>query len=126
MEEPNQNQAILPMTVPRFKSDIPRHLTEGLSETEQWLYEQISIQGQQNKWLIEQAVRADLKQRRTDRDLGLLEGRIQVFEGLKTVLGAKWSIVMVLVTLVVVPAAMALLGAWAYAYFEKIMLAKGT
>lgn len=113
------------MEVPEFKSDIPKHLTGSLSKSEQWLYEQVSIQGQQNKWLIERTLQADVEQRVTAEKVSSLKKRIQVIENLKAILTAKGSVVLFLVGTLLFPIALALLSAWAYAFFEKWMNAKG-
>ena len=48
MDAPNPNYVPPPV----FEAKVPGHLLAGKSDSEKWIYNQISIQGQQNDWLI--------------------------------------------------------------------------
>lgn len=114
-EDTPTTEAELP--VPAFEPDIPKHLIADLSAKEQWFYERVSIQEQQNKWIIDRCVKAD-------RKLKDLQRRVAGIETLKTILTAKWSIVALLLSAFVFPIALALVGAWGYAFFEKLLSVK--
>lgn len=107
------------LQVPRFQSEIPEHLIASLSLKEKWQYEQISIQGKQNQWLIQRSVKADKRQNETDEKITTLDTRVKVFEELKTIMTAKWSLVGGLFIIILIPAALAVFGAWIIHWFEK-------
>lgn len=91
------------LQVPNFKSEIPEHLLGSLSPKEKWQYEQISIQGKQNAWLIERSVKADRRQNDTEKKVEQLDARLQVFENLRTRLTHKWSLVIGAIMLIGIP-----------------------
>lgn len=111
--------------MPEFKSKIPAHLLSGLPETERWLYDQVSIQGQQNEWIIRRSIKSDIRQDETAAEVAASRERIEALEQLRRIMTAKWSVVIFIFSAFAGPIALAAFGAWMYAFFEKWMNAKG-
>lgn len=106
-------------TPPKFKPNIPPHLLNTMSDTDRYLMEAASIHGQQNEWLMQRAVNADLRHARADARMDKIEARIAPFEELKVVLTAKWSVIAMLFSAIAIPVALAIFGAYISAWLNK-------
>lgn len=96
------------LEVPKFKPAIPDELMaqwHTLTPVEQCLLKQQSIQEQQNHWMMKRLIAGDRRFSSIDEDLVALKR-------LKEILTAKWSVVAFLVTAVMGPIILLLLGAW--------------
>lgn len=71
---------------PEFKSSIPPHLVNKLSEHEKWLCEAISIIQAQNEWLIEAALESNRIHIESDI-------RIQEVQDWKAMFSSKWTVI---------------------------------
>lgn len=70
---------------PDFKSTIPPHLVNKLTEQEKYLVETLSRMESQNEWLI----RAVIEQNRSANETDL---RVQEIQDWKAVISSKWAI----------------------------------
>src|SRR4051812_19391275 len=75
-----------PWFAPDFKSAIPPHLVNKLSEQEKYLVETLSRMESQNAWLIDSML--DQNRAAIETDV-----RVQVVEDWKSVISGKWAIV---------------------------------
>lgn len=105
--------------IPEFRPNIPSHLLHGKTKSECWIYEQLSVQGQQNHWLIERAVKTDERHKAADKRMEDIESRLIPFEKKWVVLTAKWSIIALLFSALVIPIGLAVFGAWVSSLFSK-------
>ncbi len=97
---------------PDFKPEIPEHLIADMSESQKWIYGQISIQSQQNHWLIARSIRSDQRQIETERQVTDLKTTVTALDELRKSLGAKWSVVAVIASLFLVPLAVSIAAEW--------------
>jgi hypothetical protein len=107
------------MTKPEFKPDVPEPLLHGATQRDRWMYEQQSIQRQQNDWIIdrmavgerrfeeERQARVEIMSKQDEMDK-----RLKVIELLKDRLSAKWAVLAFVAASIVGPIAMAIFGAW--------------
>lgn len=112
LQNQDVQQELEELKVPEFEPNIPEYLLQGRSKPEIWMAEQISIQGQQNSWLIRRAQKQDLRTRETIRELASLDGRVALLEAVKQNLTAKWSLLAGLLLVVVVPVAVSVCSSW--------------
>jgi hypothetical protein len=89
----NMNTDTTNMEVPKFESKVPEHLLRGKTDAEMWMYHEMSIQSQQNEWLMYRAVKIDKRQDATERRLQAVEERQTDLQDFRRVLTAKWSVV---------------------------------
>jgi hypothetical protein len=105
--------------IPKFEPQIPNHLIEGLSKTDQWLCQCMSVQKQQNEWLIERAIKTDQRHREADKRMQELDARLKPFENRWVVLTAKWSIVAIIVGGLAVPVMLVWFASWLNHFYTK-------
>ena len=71
---------------PEFKSTIPPHLVNKLSDQEQWIIESLSRMESVHEWLV----RAALDGNRADIETDL---RVQEVEDWKSMVSSKWAVI---------------------------------
>ena len=96
---------------PQFHSEVPDFLLKNCTPAERWQCEQQSIASQQNEWLITQALSADQRQFK-------LEKQMLALETLRLVVSSKWSLVVWLFIAILVPVALVIIGSGLTAWFE--------
>jgi hypothetical protein len=87
---------------PEFKSAIPLHLVNKLSEQEQYLVGTLSRMEAQNEWLI----RAVLESNRSIIETDL---RVQDVQDWKSMISSKWAVIVVFILMCIPVALKALL-----------------
>jgi fatty acid-binding protein DegV len=111
----------------RFTSDVPEHLLHGKSESEMWIYNQLSIARQQNEAIMD---RLDQGEHRFDEhgkaietvktSVGKVQQRVEVFEKIRDRLTAKWSVVVFILGALLSPIVVACIGGLFIRFWEKI------
>src|SRR5208337_619399 len=71
---------------PEFKSSIPPHLVNKLSEQEKWIIESLSRMESVHEWLV----KAVLDGNRADIEADL---RVQELEDWKSMISSKWAVI---------------------------------
>lgn len=74
------------MEKPEFKSTIPPHLVNKLSEQEKWIIESLSKMEAVYEWLVKTAI--DGNKAEIDTDI-----RVQELEDWKSMVSSKWALV---------------------------------
>src|SRR3954471_15987668 len=97
---------------PEHKPQVPAPLMRGLSPQERYVYEQLSIANQDNKWLMEKVIEAGKRDAEADVRIMAIEKRVGIIEDLRKIISAKWSIIVVIIVGVVNPILFGILGAW--------------
>ena len=115
------------MEMPQFKPDVPRPLLITASEADRWMYEQQSIQRQQNNFIIEQLQQgqdrfAHMDKQRTqiELDVKAVQDALRPITEFKARLTAKWTVVVFLLSAILGPVALAVFGAACTRWFEKL------
>lgn len=83
-----------------------------LPESERWLYEQVSIQGQYSKWLVDRSVAADAVQDDLQRKVADIQSQVDALQLLRVILGAKWKVIVWLASALAVPVLITIIGAY--------------
>jgi hypothetical protein len=106
-------------TKPVFKPQIPKHLLSDLSEKDRWMYGEITIQRQQNEWIIEQLQSGDDRFQAIENRQDKTESKVQTLEKFKSTLTAKWTVATAIFLSLIFPIVIAFLGAAFMWWFEK-------
>jgi hypothetical protein len=85
-EKPERIARYAPLTKPEFKSTIPPHLVNKLSDSERWIVESLSRVEAVHEW----AVKAILDGNRADIETDL---RVQSVEDWKAAISSKWAVI---------------------------------
>lgn len=118
--------------IPKFHPDVPKPLLVKASDEQRWMYEQQSIQRQQNEWLIHRLLEGDERFDEADRgrlalkqelaqvkqEIAEVKRRLGVIELLKERISAKWAMALAIGGLVW-SVVLAFLGALFMRWFDK-------
>lgn len=104
---------------PVFKPQIPGDLLENLSKRDRYLYEQLSIQHQQNEWIIDRLQVGESRFKELESKQVETDSKVAGLEKFKTVLTAKWTVGVALFSMIAFPIVLAFLGAAFVRWFER-------
>ena len=116
---------------PQFTPDVPEPLLTSLPNTpegraQRWMFEQQSIQRQQNDAIMERLERGDVKFQQWESAQTALaqrvrasEERIDGYDALKQRLTGKWTVLAAICSCFLGPVALAWVGAWFYHFWEN-------
>jgi hypothetical protein len=106
---------------PKFKSTIPEHLLNGLSQAEKFLYEQQSVQTQKLDWIVDRTIDADTKRQELEvsiktcqESVSAVGTRVAFFEELWGRIKHRKALIAGFFTILAIPAFIA----WFTAYCE--------
>lgn len=85
-EKPEPTSRYQKLEKPEFKSTIPTHLVNKLSDQEKWMMESLSRMESVYEWLV----KAALDGNKADIDTDL---RMQQLEDWKSVISSKWAVI---------------------------------
>lgn len=112
---------------PTFRPDVPEPLLHGATQRDRWMYEQQSIQRQQNDWIIMQLQDGKKRFEQADHDRAKMRAevtsvseRLMLIEQLKDRLLAKSSVIAAITCLLAIPVMMAFISSWFTRLWEKI------
>ncbi len=103
---------------PEFKSQVPEHLLKNASPQEKWITEQLSIQHQQNEWMIDRLTDGDRRFERVEKDLAETRETVAKHEAIRIKLSAKSSIIGYIAAAILGPVCLAFLAALFLRMFE--------
>ena len=127
-----------PIEIPRFEPDVPEPLLRSLSPEQRWIYEQSSIQSQQNRWMIEQMCAGDErfgkieakhsaddtdlreKQKASAKEIREIRDRLDGYDRIRDKMTAKGSVIFYILSALVGPVILAFLGAYFLRWLERV------
>jgi hypothetical protein len=85
-EKSDKSTRYQPLQRPEFKSAIPTHLVNKLSEQEKWIIESLSRMESVHEWLVKAALEAN-------RAAIEIDIRVQAVEDWKSMVSSKWTVI---------------------------------
>lgn len=85
-EKPERMGRYKQLQKPEFKSSIPSHLVNKLSDQEKWIIESLSRMESVHEWLV----KGVLDGNQADIELDL---RVQIVEDWKSMISSKWAVI---------------------------------
>jgi hypothetical protein len=102
MSSDNQNSYETLEPPKEFKSSIPPHLLEKLSDSDRWLVETMSRLENQNNWMLGGLLRVNKDVLDCDRRLIGIRKDVSTISDWKQLMSGKWAVIGV-VTVIVLP-----------------------
>ncbi|MGN6642890.1 MAG: hypothetical protein ACTHKU_07810 [Verrucomicrobiota bacterium] len=98
-------------SVPKFLPDVPGPMRDKSSAHEIYIYEQLSIQRQQNEWMMNRLVQGETRFREIESKQWKMSETIKSLEQFKTILTSKWSVLAFIASVIIGPLGMLIAGA---------------
>lgn len=97
--EPQSYELIEPPK--EFRSSIPPHLLEKLSDSDRWLVETMSRLENQNNWMVQAILRVNKDVLDCDRRVTSVRKDVSTISDWKQLMTGKWAVIGVIVVIVV-------------------------